>query len=121
MIDNSPVGDGPDGYQQGLEARGVPSTVVDGVIVHELDVVTGPLAGAQVQVGVEVGELAPWPVQPPHWIHLPASVTFAATNQQPSPVPGWARHSRQLDRWGSMADPLDEWLAHLRGVLGGAA
>jgi hypothetical protein len=81
---NSPVGDGPDGYQQSLSARGVPSTVVDGVIVHDLDVVTGALAGTQVQ------------------------------------VEGWARHSRQLDRWGSMADPLDEWLAHLRGVLGGA-
>jgi hypothetical protein len=118
---NTPNGDGPDGYQSALRARGIPSAVVDGVVVHPLDVATGALAGSQVQVGVEVSELAPWPAQPPHWIHLPASVTFAATNQQASAVAGWSRHSRQLDRWGSMPDPVDEWFAHLRGVLGDAA
>lgn len=114
-------GDGPDGFRAALAAREVTSTVVGGLVVHELEVVTGNRAGQAVEVGVELEELAPWPVNPPHWIHLANEVMFATTNAQPSPRPGWSKHSRQIDRWGLGPDPLTEWLAHLRRVIGDAA
>lgn len=66
---------------------------------------------------METAELTSWPVAPPHWIHLSASVSFAQTNCQPSVMPGWMRHSRQIVGWGADPDPAQAWLAHVRGVL----
>ncbi len=111
---------GADGFRAALLARNTPSTTVGDVVVHNLDIVTGALAGHTVRVGVGVDELAPWPVNPPHWIHLPPEINFAVTNAQASQVEGWIKHSRQIDAWGRVADPMTEWLAHVRRALGDA-
>ena len=92
----------------------------DGLIVYQVEPVTGRLAGEIVPTAVEVGELAMWPIAPPHWLHLPGTVVFVHTNIQPSPIPSWHRHSRQIADWGSDPDPAQGWLAHVRGVLGEA-
>jgi nicotinamidase-related amidase len=87
------------------------------LIIYRVDVLAGQHAGHTIETAVETAELANWPVAPPHWIHLPATVTFAQTNCQPSPIPGWQRHSRQIPGWGTDPNPAQAWLAHVRGVL----
>lgn len=89
----------------------------DTLVIYQVDVLAGQHAGQVIETGVEVAELANWPVAPPHWIHLPATVTFARTNCQPSSVGGWLRHSRQVNGWGTDPNPAQAWLAHVRGVL----
>ena len=66
-----------------------------------MDVISGPHAGIRVETGVEIAELAGWPIAPPHGLHMDATVAFEHTNSQPSPF-GW--HSRQIADWGS--DPI---------------
>lgn len=112
---------GVQGFRDGLSAHGIPYEIISGVLVHEVHATHGPLAPRRVSVGVALDEVSPWPYAPPHWIHLPASVSFAHTNSDGSPLPGWLRHSRNVDPWGHLADPMAAWLAHVRGVLGGAA
>ncbi len=87
------------------------------LVIYQVDVLAGQHAGQAIQTAVEAAELANWPVAPPHWIHLPATVTFAHTNAQPSPITGWLRHSRQITGWGTDPNPAQAWLAHVRGVL----
>lgn len=110
-----------DAFTAGLQASGARPQRRGPLIVYTVDVISGPQAGAAIETGVEIAELAGWPVAPPHWIHLPATVVFEHTNSQDSAVPGWVRHSRQVFDWGLDPDPGQAWLAHVRGVLGQAA
>jgi hypothetical protein len=87
------------------------------LVFYQIHVLAGQHAGQAIETAVEAAELASWPVAPPHWIHLPATVTFARTNCQPSQITGWLRHSRQIAGWGTDANPAQAWLAHVRGVL----
>ena len=89
----------------------------DTLVIYQVDVLAGLHAGQVIETAVELAELANWPVAPPHWIHLPAAVTFVRTNSQPSQLTGWLRHSRQIAGWGTDATPARAWLAHVRGVL----
>jgi hypothetical protein len=104
-------------FAAGLERLGAVPGRRGPLIVYQVDVLSGQHAGQVIETAVEAAELASWPVAPPHWIHLPATVTFARTNCQPSPVAGWLRHSRQVTGWGTDPDPAQAWLAHVRGVL----
>jgi hypothetical protein len=112
------MADPADAFMAGLQALDARPGRCGPLIVYAVDVISGPHAGTVIETGVEVAELAGWPIAPPHWIHLPATVGFEHTNSQPSPVAGWVRHSRQICDWGSDADPGQAWLAHVRGVLG---
>ena len=87
-----------------------------GLVICRIAAIGGALAGSAVEVGVAVDELAGWPQAPPHWIHLPGEIEFAATNCEPSPKPGWLMHSRNSAGWGD-APPAVCWAAHLRAVL----
>lgn len=107
-------------FVNGLRRLETESDVRDGLVVYGLEPVEGRYAGELVQTAVEVGELAGWPMVPPHWIHLPAGVTLPSTNSQQSVLAGWLRHSRQVRGWGGDADPERAWVAHVRGVLGTA-
>jgi hypothetical protein len=78
------------------------------------------VAGQTVETAVVIDELARWPLVPPHWIYLHSNVTFASTNTQPCPMPGWLGHSRQIVGWGNDPDPVAGWVAHVRGVVGEA-
>jgi hypothetical protein len=90
------------------------------LVVYRTDALDGGHAGESLETAVEIAELVNWPIAPPHWIHLPAAVSFAHTNSQPSPLAGWLRHSRQINGWGTDPNPTQAWLAHVRGVVGEA-
>ncbi len=103
-----------------LEEFGAEPVVMSALVTYAVTPVAGALAGRAVRTGVSVDEVAPWPATPPHWIHLPAEVTFATTNAGGSPMAGWVSHSRDIPAWGTAQVPVAAWLAHVRGVLGGA-
>ena len=65
--------------------------VDDGLVVFGITPVEGAHAGDPIETGVSKAELDPWPQVPPHWIHLPASITFPKTNSKPSSRSGWLR------------------------------
>ena len=89
------------------------------LVVYVIEPVEGAHAGASVDTGVAIDELTIWPQAPPHWIHLPATVTFDNTNSRESGKSGWLRHSRQLTGWGDIT-PGIEWASHVRSVVGEA-
>lgn len=111
------MADPVDAFVARLQLAGAAPERCGPLIVYVVDVVGGPHSGQMLRTGVEITELAGWPIAPPHWIHLPAVIMFEHTNSQPSPVEGWIRHSRQINDWGSDPDPGQAWLAHVRGVL----
>jgi hypothetical protein len=111
---------GVQAFVAALEGYGAEPEVEPGLVIYSVTPVTGAHTGQAVRTGVNVEELAPWPVAPPHWIHLPADVAFAATNAGASPKTGWRSHSRDIPLWGTAPVPVAAWLAHVRGVLGGA-
>jgi len=105
-------------FVAGLDSLAAAPDRRGGLIVYRIDALEGGHAGESLETAVEIAELMNWPVAPPHWIHLPASLSFARTNSQPSPVAGWLRHSRQINGWGTDPNPTQAWLAHVRGVVG---
>jgi hypothetical protein len=111
---------GVDAFVAALDSYGAEPEVTSDLVTYTVTPVTGALAGRPVRTGVILGEVAPWPTAPPHWIHVPNHVAFAQTNRGLSPMPGWASHSRDIKAWGTAATPVAAWLAHVRGVLGGA-
>jgi hypothetical protein len=111
---------GVEAFLAALEEFGAQPGLESGLVTYTVTPVTGALAGRAIRTGVTQDEVAPWPAAPPHWIHLPAEVTFRATNVGGSPMPGWASHSRDIVAWGKAVVPAAAWLAHVRGVLEGA-
>ena len=87
-----------------------------GLVVYRITPVDGAYAGVEIKTGVAINELDPWPQAPPHWVHLPAGITFSRTNSQASPKQGWLMHSRHLNGWGD-APPGRCWASHVRSVL----
>jgi hypothetical protein len=112
---------GVEAFVAALDATGSDPVMESGLVTYSVTPVTGTLAGQAVRTGVVLQEVGPWPAVPPHWIHLPAEVRFVASNIGGSPHPGWVSHSRDVKAWGSARSPVGAWLAHVRGVLGGAA
>jgi len=111
---------GVEAFLAALDSFGAAPEVTSGLVTYTVTPVMGALAGQQVRTGVILDEVAPWPAAPPHWIHVPNDVAFAQTNKGESPMPGWSSHSRDIKAWGTAATPIAAWLAHVRGVLGGA-
>jgi hypothetical protein len=111
---------GVEAFVSALEEYGATPLVESTLVTYNVTPVTGALAGQDVRTGALVDEVAPWPTAPPHWIHLPADVKFKATNAGGSPITGWMSHSREIAAWGTATVPVAAWLAHVRGVLGGA-
>lgn len=107
-------------FLSALTEYGADPLVQSALVTYTVIPVTGALAGQAVRTGVNVDEVTPWPAAPPHWVHLPAEITFPATNVGGSPMPGWKAHSRDIPAWGRAPAPIAAWLAHVRGVLGGA-
>jgi hypothetical protein len=92
---------------------------VDGPrIFYDVTAVGGALNGQTVTTGVSVSEVQSWPMAPPHWIHLPAVVTFAETNADETDcLPGWKRHSRDFSLTDMSVPPARAWLRHVRGFI----
>jgi len=111
---------GVEAFLAALEAFDAGPVVESGLVLYTVVPVSGALAGKAVRTGVLLDEVAPWPTTPPHWIHVPAEITFSATNMGGSPTPGWRSDSRAFKAWGTAPSLAAAWLAHVRGVLGGA-
>lgn len=109
---------GVDAFVLGLERCDREVRLLHGVVTFPVEVLSGVHAGTSVQTGVNTAELRGWPLTPPHWIHLPDEITFARTNTNPSPIPGWLAHSRDVRWWAATDEPAQAWIAHVRGVLG---
>lgn len=87
-------------------------------ILYHVVAVGGALNGQTVTTGVSVSEVQSWPMVPPHWIHLPDSVTFPETNMDDIDCkPGWKRHSRDFSYTDMSMPPALAWLRHVRGVV----
>lgn len=111
---------GLDGFIAGLGAHEAGPRTAHHYVIYEIEIVDGRFAGELVETAVADEEVTRWPLVPPHWIYLPATVTFAKTNTQPCRMPGWVGHSRQIVGWGNDPDATAGWLAHVRGVIGEA-
>lgn len=111
---------GLDAFVAGLGALGIETTRQSSLVIYELEPFAGTHSGQSVQTGVELGELSGWPTTPVHWIHAPASLGIPGG--QPSPLAGWQRYSRpHPGRIDAAANPVREWIAHVREFLGHAA
>jgi hypothetical protein len=108
---------GLEGLLAGLESRGARPRVDQGVVQFTLFAAAGAFAGTELLSGIGIDEVDGWPLIPPHWVHLPGAVHILITNTQPSSVPGWLKHSRNIAGWGDGAEPTQAWLAHVRSVL----
>lgn len=101
-----------------MTAVGAPARVDGPRILYEVKAVAGTLAGQTVTTGVSISEVQGWPLAPPHWIHLPESVTFAQTNLDDTDCPpGWQRHSREYNYTDMSVPPALAWLRHVRGLI----
>ena len=108
---------GADRFIAGLGRCGVDAAVNTGILVFTV-VAAGRSGLLTTQTGVAAAELEAWPAIPPHWAHFPATVQFTSTNSNvDETLPGWARHSRQVNGWGDAEEPAQAWLAHLRRIL----
>jgi hypothetical protein len=109
---------GVEGFIAGLRRCGQEPTLDAGVVTFTIEPLTGARAGTPTTTGVGTDELTGWPAIPPHWVHVPADVTFAHSNTQASSIAGWLKHSRQIAGWGNAAEPAQAWISHVRTVLG---
>lgn len=101
-----------------MGAVGAPARVDGSRVLYEVVAVNGALEGQSVQTGVSISEIQSWPMVPPHWIHLPASVTFQATNMDDVDCPpDWKRHSRDFSYIDTSMPPALAWLRHVRGFI----
>lgn len=101
-----------------MTAIGATARVEDARILYEVVAVAGALKGMAVTTGVSLSEVQSWPMVPPHWIHLPDTVQFPATNSDTTDCPpGWIRHSRDFSFSDTSVQPALAWLRHVRGVV----
>jgi hypothetical protein len=117
VIPVDPMEAGEEGFLAGLRRCGCEPEKRNDVIVLIVVAIGGSHAGEIVETGVSADELSAWPGVPPHWVHLPSSVTIARTNTRPSPIPGWLMHSRSITGWGNAEEPTQAWIAHARSVI----
>ena len=118
MTDPSEVTVATKQFMDDMTAVGA-SARLDGTrILYEVKAVSGALSGQLVTTGVSVTEVQSWPMVPPHWIHLPDSVMFEATNMDDTDCPpGWKRHSRDFAFTNMNMPPALSWLRHVRGFI----
>ncbi|MEV7038363.1 hypothetical protein [Amycolatopsis sp. NPDC051061] len=108
---------GVDAFIAGLGRCGVEAAREGGVVTFSVEAVTR--SGRKVvRTGVAAAELQAWPGVPPHWVHLPVGIQLTRTNADATEtLPGWTRHSRDIQNWGNATEPAQAWLAHVRSVL----
>jgi hypothetical protein len=105
-------------FADDMAAVGAQVRAEPGRLMYDVVAVGGALAGQTVSTGVSLAEVHTWPQAPPHWVHLPDTVDFAATNADNVDCPpGWRRHSREFTFTDMSIPPALAWLRHVRGLL----
>jgi hypothetical protein len=121
-MSDGPAREGIDGFVADLADLGITARREADVVAFEIVPVDGSRAGQAVSTAVSNSELGPWPAIPPHWVHFPTEVVITPTNSdQAECLPGWQRHSRDLQAWSLSVHPGQAWAAHVRSVLSNAA
>ena len=101
-----------------MAAVGAPVRVDGNRLMYEVVAVGGAMVGQTVLTAVSLSEVQGWPLAPPHWIHLPGTVSFPQTNTDETDcLPGWKRHSREFGLTDTSMPPALAWLRHVRGLL----
>jgi hypothetical protein len=118
MSDQPQIGAATQRFMDDMAAAGAPARLEGSRLMYETVAIGGALAGQRVRTGVSLSEVQSWPLAPPHWIHLPDNVEFAATNaDQVDCPPGWRRHSRDFSFADMSMPPALAWLRHVRGFV----
>ena len=108
---------GVEAFIQDMTELGFEATVEAELVIYRVVAVDGVHAGLQVETGVGISELQPWPQVPPHWLHFPRwRRIFAVPTASPSPKSEWLMHSRQITGWGDAPAGV-AWASHVRAVL----
>lgn len=107
---------GPAKFITSLTALGHKAEPHGALVVVNLEVPLGPLAGTAIDVGTDPPQ--DFPRVPPHWLHLPERLELPGGKRQPSQLgAGWSKWSRQHPRWRADLSPTGQWLAHVRALL----
>ncbi len=118
MSEPAQVSPGVSRFIEDMAAQGAQVRIDGARLLYEVKAVGGALIGQEVTTGVSVDEVHGWPLSPPHWIHLPGSVTFPETNSDATDCPpGWLRHSREFGFLDTSVPPALAWLRHVRGFI----
>lgn len=105
-------------FMDDMAAVGAPVRAENNRLMYEVMAVGGFLAGQKVLTGVSLSEVQNWPMIPPHWVHLPDTIAFAATNMDETDCPPrWKRHSRDFGFTDMSMAPAMAWLRHVRGFV----
>jgi hypothetical protein len=113
---------GVDRFVAQLALHGLKPQQHGGLIVYTVTPLNGVAAGRDVETGVEISELAGWPMTGPHWIHVPNALTIPGGSQQASEHAQWSKYSRpHPGRLDASSAPERAWVAHVRALLGTAA
>lgn len=118
MTELPPPGSPARRFADDLTAAGANVRAEPGRLTYEVLAVGGAFAGQLIETGVSLAEVQNWPQVPPHWVHLPDTVSFEATNSDTADCPpGWRRHSREFTFTDMSIPPAKAWLRHVRGLL----
>ena len=111
---------GPEEFIAGLSERGHKAERHGSIVIVNLYVPIGPLAGSAIDVGTDPPQ--DFPRVPPHWLHLPERVEVPGGKRKASELgAGWSKWSRQHPRWCADRSPTGQWLAHVRALLAEAS
>ncbi|MHB1008437.1 MAG: hypothetical protein ACYC1E_04150 [Propionibacteriaceae bacterium] len=122
MSEISPPDRGVEGFISSLRECGIVAEREGAVVRFPVEAVGGARSGQLVPTAVSMNELTPWPTVPPHWVHFPAEITIVPTNtNEDECLPGWQRHSRDLQGWATEDHPGQAFVAHVRSILTRAA
>jgi len=111
---------GPDEFQAGLSALGVPTERWGSLVVVDVDPPLGPAGGQPVQVAADPPP--DYPRVPPHWVHLPVRFELPGGGRNASELGAeWSKWSRAHPRWRGGPGAANQWLAHVRALLAEAS
>lgn len=114
----SDLAGGPQRFIDDMAKAGIEVRVDGARLTYEVLAVGGSLSGQLVPTGVSLSEVQNWPQIPPHWVHLPDTVTLEPTNCDVVDCPsGWRRHSREFQLTDTSVAPALVWIRHVRGLL----
>jgi hypothetical protein len=107
---------GPDEFAASLSALGHPTERRGQIVIVEVEVPEGALAGEIEQVAADPPN--DFPRVPPHWIHLRDAIELPGGKRQPSELgAGWSNWSRKHPAWRAGQPGAQQWLAHTRSLL----
>lgn len=117
MSDTSGLSPAAQQFVDDMTAAGAAAWIDGTQVLYKVQATDGQLAPEIITTGVGLADVQSWPAIPPHWVHLPETLTFPQTNEEATECPGWKRHSRDYGNPDPTVPPALSWLRHVRGCL----